>query len=183
MRVPGEIGSDDLAATERLAKNQFSEVLGVLRVMKFGRGELRSEIDRSVASDEHGNQVIRVGTAKAYVTFPGALEKFATGAATGITASPNLGDALRIAGKPNRQGSDYSIIYELAEEEFGGREGIKQSLDVSGNRQGEFTKSVNHLAPADGGRHAKGDPNRATMTLDEVSRFATSLVGAWIQTY
>lgn len=183
MWVSGDQRTDDLAEAETRARNRFRKILGVLRAQKFGRGELQSEIERSATRDEFGNQVIRVGTLRIHPFSAGPLADLASRAATGVTKSPNLESALRILGKPNREAVDYNNIYELAEMEFGERNGIRQALGLSGNRQDEFTKSANQLAPSNGGRHAKGDPGQATMSLEDLSRFGSELVKAWINRY
>jgi hypothetical protein len=114
---------------------------------------------------------------------PGALEEFAAQGCVGLVSSAPLREALRLFGKANRDGGDFSIVYEYAEDEFGGSDGIRDSLGISGKRQGEFTKSVNHLRPADGGRHVSDTPGVASMNLEDLSRFTTDLMSAWIRTY
>ena len=183
MRVDGNARSDDLGEAESKANLMFAHVLGVLRAFKHGRGELAEEITRSPARDEHGNQFIRVGTAQAYMMLPGELETFAHRAVVGLGSSLTFTEALGLFGRPNRGGADYYSIYEYAHTEFGARSGITQFLKLSNERQVEFTKSVNHLRPAEGGRHASGNPEIASMSLDDISVFATDLMSAWISTF
>jgi hypothetical protein len=183
MRLEGDPHTDDLEEAERSARVRFSQVLGVLRAFKHGRGELQEEVNRSNVRDEHGNQWVRVGTAKAYMMVPGALEEFAARGGVGLASSAPFRDALRLFGKANRDGGDYYSVYEYAEDEFGGSDGIRDSLGISGKRQGEFTKSVNHLRPADGGRHVSDTPGVASMDLEDASRFTTDLMSAWIRTF
>ena len=183
MRVSGDPSTDDLDKAERIARARFSEMLGVLRAKKHGRGELQVEIARSHARDEYGNQYVRVGTVKEYAVFPGAMESFASKAAAGLALSPGFRAALRVFGQANRDSAAYYNAYELAKDEFGGRAGIAQHLGVSGNRQDEFRKSANQLSPTEGGRHGSVDPSKATMTLEDLSRFTTDLMTAWINTY
>ncbi len=183
MRVEGDPHTDDLDEAEQGARARFSQILGVLRAFKHGRGELQEEVNRSNVRDEHGNQWVRVDTAKAYMMVPGALEEFAAQGGVGLVSSAPFREALRLFGKANRDGGDHSLVYEYAEDEFGGSGGIRDSLGISGKRQGEFTKSVNHLRPADGGRHVSDTPGVASMNLEDLSRFTTDLMSAWIRTY
>ncbi|HLF42919.1 MAG TPA: hypothetical protein VJA46_05235 [Acidimicrobiia bacterium] len=125
MRVAGIPGTDDLEAAEREARRRFSQILGVLRAFKHGRGELRSEVVRSVARDEHGATVVRIGTVKAYVMFPGELEALAGKAARGSKSSPGFQQAIWLFGHPNRNAGTFDSIYELAKEELNGRDGIR----------------------------------------------------------
>lgn len=183
MRLEGDPYADDLFEAERDARGRFSQVLGVLRAFKHGRGELLEEVQRSHARDEHGGVVVRLGTAKAYMMTPGALERFSASAGVGLASSVNFRDALRLFGKANRDGGDFYSVYEFAKSDFDGRDGIRNSLEISGSRQDDFTKSVNHLRPADGGRHVSDSPGIASMDLDDISRLATELMSAWIKTY
>lgn len=114
MRVPGDPRTDDLDEAEKAARARFIEMLGVLRAKKHGRGELAAEVDRSPAYDEHGNVVVRVGTAKSYVAFPGDMERFASNAADGMAQSSDFRDALRLFGESTRDSAAYYMIYELA---------------------------------------------------------------------
>ncbi|NND04253.1 MAG: hypothetical protein HKN91_15855 [Acidimicrobiia bacterium] len=183
MKVKGDPHTSDLAEAEQGARTRFSQVLGLLRAFKHGRGELREELNRSNVRDEHGNQWVRGVTLKAYMMVPGVLEEFAARGGAGLASSADFRDALRLFGKANRDGGDYSMVYEYAEREFGGPDGIRHSLGISGTRQDEFTKSVNHLPPVDGGRHVSDTPGVASMDLEDVSKFTTDLMSAWIGTY
>jgi hypothetical protein len=185
MAVPGDPKTDDLGEAKNEARTRFDGMLGVLRAFKHERGELAVELTRSIARDEHGNQYVPVGTAKAYVMFPGVLDGFATNAAAGMAQSVEFRGALRLFGSPNRDARVFYNIYELANTAFGGTHGIAAALALSGNQQKEFTKSANHLGATDGGRHAADwvDPGKATMTMGDLSKFATELMAAWIHTY
>ena len=180
MRVDGNPHTDDLQAALAMAEDRFSELLGVLRAQKEGRGERREEIGRAPARDEFGNQVVPIGTAKEYMRFPGVVETFAARAAAGMTASTNFQQAFRVFGRANRDAADYYLVYEFMEEEFGGWRGIHDRLGFSRAQLEEFTKSANHLAATHGGRHASGDPAKASMTLDEMERFMREVVSAWV---
>ena len=114
---------------------------------------------------------------------PGALEEFSARGGTGLVSSTDFRDALRLFGKANRDGGDYYSVYEFAEAKFGSRDGIREALGISGNNQDEFTKSVNNLHPAEGGRHVSDKPGVASMDLEDVSKFTTDLMSAWIKTY
>ncbi len=49
MRVQGDPRTEDLDEAEKAARARFSEMLGVLRGKKHGRGELANEVDRAPA--------------------------------------------------------------------------------------------------------------------------------------
>jgi hypothetical protein len=183
MRLQQDRAGTDLDSAEMVARAHFHELLGILRAKKHGRGELAIEVVRSPAWDEHGNVTVRVGTARAYVMFPGDLENFAAMAAHGMAESTGFRDALRIFGAPNRDAADFYKIYELAKKVLGGPDEINGKVGLSKARQKEFTKSANNLAPSEGGRHATNDPSKASMTLDGLSRFTTELMAGWIHTY
>ncbi len=183
LRVEGDPHTDDLAEAERGVRARFSQVLGVLRAFKHGRGELQEEIQRSHVRDEHGNQWVRPPTVRAHMRVPGALEEFSARGGTGLGSSTDFRDALRLFGKANRDGGDYYSVYEFAEAKFGSRDGIREALGISGNNQDEFTKSVNNLHPAEGGRHVSDKPGVVSMDLEDVSKFTTDLMSAWIKTY
>ena len=183
LRLPGDTKVDDLDRVTEAAFARFSEMLGVLRAKKHGRGELQSEVGRTHIRDEHGNQIVRVGTVKVYASFPGEMETFASKAAAGFSVSDDFREALRVFGRANRDAADYYLVYELASKEFEGWQGIRDRLGFSKARLDEFRKSANHLTATEGGRHAAGDPTRATMSLDEMSLFTTELVAAWVIIY
>ena len=183
LRLPGDPKVDDLDLATKTASARFSEMLGVLRAKKHGRGELQVEVGRTHIRDEHGNQIVRVGTAKVYVSSPGEMQTFASKAATGLSTSAEFRNALRVFGRANRDAADFYLVYELAKKQFGGSQEIRDRLGLSKARLNEFRKSANHLSATDGGRHAIGDPSKATMNLDQMSRFTTELVAAWANTY
>jgi hypothetical protein len=183
MRVAGDPSTDDLGTRLVEAEDRFSELLGVLRAQKHGRGERQAEVGRAPGRDELGNQFVPIGTAREYARFPGAIEGFAAKASSGMKGSSAFREALRVFGRPNRDAADYYLVYELAEKEFGGWQGIRDRLGFSRAKLEEFTKSANHLAATSGGRHASGDPAKATMNLDDMSRFIRELMAAWVNVY
>lgn len=183
MRVAGDPSTDDLGTRLAEAEDRFSELLGVLRAQKYGRGQRQAEVGRPPARDESGNQFVPVGTVREYARFPGVIEGFAAKASLGMKTSSTFREALRVFGRPNRDAADFYLVYELAEKEFGGWQGIRDPLGFSRAKLEEFTKSANHLAATSGGRHASGDPAKATMSLDDMSRFIRELMAAWVNAY
>ena len=178
--TPGSTTSTSRHKRHSLGSASFS---GYFRAKKHGRGELQTEIGRTHIRDEHGNQIVRVGTVRAYASFPGEMENFASKAAKGFSASSSFREALRVFGRANRDAADFYLVYELAKKEFEGWQGIRDSLGFSKARLDEFRKLANHLTATEGGRHAAGDPTQATLSLDEISRFTTEMVAAWVITY
>ena len=180
LAVVGQLG-DDLARHEREARSRFAEALGVLRAMKFGRGELQEEVVRSPAWDASGNVVVRVGTVKVYASFGDDIRHFARRAERAISASRGLKQALALHGKANRDAGDFYNIYELARDEFGGEDGVRSALGTSRKTQRSFTASANNLLPSDGGRHATGTNQAAVkMQLEGMAEFVADLLKAWI---
>lgn len=178
--VPGQLG-DDLAHHERVARSRFAEALGVLRAMKFGRGELQEEVVRSPAWDASGNVVVRTGTVRIYATFGDEIGHFARQAERAISVGGGLRQALVLHGKANRDAGDFYNIYELARDEFGGEDGVRSVLGISRQKQRAFTASANNLLPSDGGRHATGTNQAAVrMQLEDMAEFVAELLRSWI---
>jgi len=100
---------------------------------------------------------------------------FASMAAADLALSPGFRAALRVFGQANRDNAAYYNAYELAKDEFGDRTGIAQHLGIGGNPQDEFRKFANQLSSTEGGRHGPVDPSKATMTLEDLSKFTTDL--------
>lgn len=178
VQTPGE--DHDLGELETFARRRFSECLGALRAMKFGRGELREEVARAPARYASGAVVIRTNTVKVYATFGDQIRQFAEQASGAIAQNSKLRDALELHGKARRDAGDFYSIYEYAKQEFGGREGIRSALGISIRRQKAFTKSANSLSPLEGGRHSHGDPGAVKMRLEEMAEFTATLLRTWI---
>jgi hypothetical protein len=181
--VHGHSGADDLEQLEELARSRFSECLGVLRAMKFGRGQLREELIRSPARYASGAVVVRVAAVKVHLNDEDQLAPFAEQALGAMARSPRLTSALALYGKANSDPGDYFNIYEYGMEEFQGPAGIESVLGISVGRQKAFTASANNLAPAKGGRHSKRiNPAAVRMGRDEMAEFAANFLKVWIET-
>src|SRR4029453_1926832 len=59
-------------------------------------------------------------------------------------------------GRSDRNAADFSMVYEYAEDDLGGRKAIVAALGGTDNDIPRLRTSANNLAPPDGGRHATG---------------------------
>ena len=189
-RVPGANGIRltlrgdyrDERLTE-LAADQFQTLLGVLRAWRSVAGqrvdEVRPGIGQGSIRDEHGNQVIMVGSAIAYTTFGSEVKTYAGLAKLAIAHSVRLADALWLNGRRDRNAADFYMIYEYAEDDLGGRSAIVKALGVSDNDITRLRMSANNLAPTDGGRHAKGT-GVPEWGLDRQREFIGRFLEKWI---
>jgi hypothetical protein len=74
------------------------------------------------------------------------------------------------------------MIYEYAEQAFGGPKEIRQALELSTSSQERLTNSANNLSPLLGGRHAN---TRAgpSMKLTEQREYIANLLRRWFAQY
>lgn len=189
-RVPGANGLRltlegdyrDECLTE-LAADQFQTLLGVLRAWRPLAGqrvdEVRPGIGQGSIRDEHGNQVIMVGSAIIYTTFGSEVKTYAGLAKLAIARSIRLADALWLNGRRDRNAADFYMIYEYAEDDLGGRSAIVKALGVSENDITRLRMSANNLTPTEGGRHAKGT-GAPEWSLDRQREFIGRFLKEWI---
>lgn len=189
-RVPGARGVRlTLAGDYRdeslleLAADQFQTLLGVLRAWRPLAGqrvdEMRPGIGQGSIRDEHGNQVIKVGSVIGHSTFGSEVTAYADLARRAIARSTRLADALWLNGQRDRDAADFYMIYEYAEDDLGGRSAIVKALGVSDNDITRLRASANNLAPTDGGRHAKGT-GIPEWSLDRQREFIGRFLKEWI---
>lgn len=180
LTLEGDYRDESLLA---LAADQFQTILGVLRAWRPLAGqrvdEVRPGIGQGSIRDEHGNQVIKLGSAIAYIADGLEVKTHANLAKLAIARSAQLADALWLNGRRDRNAADFYMIYEYAEDDLGGRSAIAKALGVSDNDITKLRGSANNLAPTDGGRHAKrsGTPE---WSLDQQRVFIGRFLKEWI---
>jgi len=167
----------------KIAAEQFQILLGILRAWRPVAGqrvdEIRPGIGEGSIRDEHGNQVIMVGSVISHTRAGGEVETYARQAKVAVEKSPHLRNALWLNGRRNRNAADFYVIYEYAEMDFGGRKHIVVALGVSDNDITRLKKSANNLAPTEGGRHAK-ETGTVEWSLEDQMEFIARFLKRWI---
>jgi hypothetical protein len=167
----------------KTAVDQFQTLLGVLRAWRPLAGqrveEVRPGIGPGSIRDEHGNQLVIVGSAIAYTTFGSETEAYAWEAKLASEHSLHLRNALWLKGRRDRNAADFYMVYEYAEDDLGGRKATVAALGVTDNDITRLRNSANNLAPTDGGRHAKGS-GTAEWGLDDQKEFIARFLKKWI---
>ncbi len=136
--------------------------------------------------DEHGNMTIVGGPIVDYGNVGDEFERFGQSVRHALDqdVSSNLTNALYLNGRSRRNAADLYVIHELAELEFGGTQGVRDTLGLSRQEQGRFTDALNNLSPLAGGRHAKFHARRPTrlsvMSKEEQREFARRLLRRWV---
>jgi hypothetical protein len=160
----------------KVAADQFQTLLGVLRSWRSCAGqrvdEIRPGIGTGSIQDEHGNQLVMLGSVIAYATFGSEVEAYAREAKLALERLPYLRNALWLNGRRDRNAADFYMVYEYAEDDLGGRQAIVAALGVTDNDITKLRRSANNLAPTDGGRHAKGS---GTAEWDLAIKWSSSL--------
>lgn len=180
LKLEGDYKDDSLLKT---AADQFQILLGVLRAWRLLAGkrvdEVRPGIGPGSVRDEHGNQLVPVGSAIACATFGSEVEAYARAAKLASEHSPHLRNALWLNGRRDRNAADFYMVYEYAEDDLGGRKAIVETLGVTDSDITRLRNSANNLAPTDGGRHAKGS-RTAEWGLDDQMEFVARFLKRWI---
>ena len=180
LRLEGDYKDDALL---KIAADQFQTLLGILRAWRSVAGqrvdEIRPGIGQGSIRDEHGNQLVKVGSAIMYITAGSELEAYASDVKLASQRSLHLRNALWLHGRRDRNSADFYMIYEYAEEDLGGRRAIVVALGVTDNDITRLKKSANNLAPSDGGRHATGIVT-AEWSLDDQREFIAGFLKRWI---
>lgn len=180
LRLVGDYRDHSLV---EIAADRFQTLLGVLRAWRTGAGqradEVRPGIGQGSIRDEHGNQVVMLGSALAYATVGSEVDVYAWEAKRASNHSQHLRDALWLNGRRDRNAADFYMMYEYAKADLGGRKAIVATLGVAGNDITRLTKSANNLAPTDGGRHAKRS-GTAEWGLDDQTAFMARFLKGWI---
>lgn len=180
MKLEGDYKDESLLKT---AADQFQILLGVLRAWRPLAGqradEVRPGIGRGSIRDEHGNQLIKMGSAISYSTFGSEVEKYAHQAKLASENSPQLRNALWLNGQRDRNAADFYMVYEYAKNDLEGDKAITAALGVAGKDITRLTSSANNLAPTDGGRHAK-ESGIAEWSLDDQKEFIAGFLKKWI---
>ena len=181
LRVDGDYRDRSLDA---VAADQFQILLGALRAWRPIAGQRKDEerpsgIGAGSVRDEHGNQLICVGSAISYTLFGGEVETFSGDARSAMDRSTNLRNALWINGRRDRNAADFFMVYEYAEQDFGGRKTIAVELGVSDNDISRLRSSANNLSPIRGGRHANGTGS-AEWNVDQQREFVAHFLRQWI---
>jgi len=166
-----------------VAAGTFQTLLGILRVLRVDAGvleeELRAGLGAGSARDEAGNHYVMVEAARLHSISGGEVEGFSEVVRAAIDNSQRLSNALWLNGSTNRTAPAYYMIYELAEMEFDGPNGLRDALAISPKDQDRFTHSANRLSPIEGGRHAK-QTGSAPWGLAEMRGFSADLLRRWI---
>ena len=174
------------AVASKTAVTHFQILLGALRAWRPDVGRLSEEVRGGLGTgpvrDDSGNQYISMTTLIVYAIPDHQLDALGLAVRRGLESSEPLRQALEIHGRLNRTSADYYMIHELAENEFGGKQGIRDRLGISKTRQDEFTRSANRLSPSAGGRHAKAT-HEVPLDLDGQNTFISALMMSWIDTY
>ena len=180
LRLEGDYRDDSLLKT---AADQFQTLLGILRAWRPVAGqrvdEVRPGIGQGSIRDEHGNQLVKVGSAIMYLTAGPEVEAYARDVKVALQRSPHLRNALWLHGRRDRNSADFYMIYEYAEGDLGGRKAIVAALGVTDNDIPRLRKSANNLAPSDGGRHAMGT-GTAEWSLDDQREYIAGFLKRWI---
>jgi len=180
LRLEGDYRDDSLLKT---AADQFQTLLGILRAWRSVAGqrvdEIRPGIGKGSIRDEHGNQLVKVGSAIMYVVGGSEVEAYVRDVKVALQSSPYLRNALWLHGRRDRNSADFYMIYEYAEEDLGGRKAIVETLGVTDNDITRLRNSANNLAPSAGGRHAKGT-GTAEWSLDDQREFIARFLKRWI---
>lgn len=191
-------GPDPYETAHRTAEVQFQTVVGVLRAWQPSLGESPEEQWGPlgpVGRDAAGNVYTGAGTVVAVAAVGGGVARwvvdgvpvevvvesveehlvFANKSARAMQASEALSSALYLFGKPGSEPADWYVIYEHAENEFGGSNGIKERLGISEDRQSRFTQSAQR------DRHAPkpADPP-APLSVAEQRECIADLLKKWI---
>ena len=141
--------------------------------------EVRPGIGSGSIRDEHGNQVIRPGSAIWHRTSGAEVEAYAREAKIAFEHSLHLRDALWLNGRRDRNAADFYMVYEYAKDDLRGDKAIVAALGVTGKDITRLGTSANNLAPTDGGRHAKGS-GTAEWGLDDQKKFIARFLKKWI---
>ncbi len=180
LKLEGDYRDDSILKT---AADQFQALLGVLRAWRPLAGQRSDEVRPGIGTgsirDDHGNQVVRVGSAMAYLTCGSEVEAYAREAKLASEHSTQLRNALWLNGRRDRNAADFYMVYEYAEDDLGGRKAIVEALGVTDNDITRLRSSANNLAPTDGGRHAKGS-GMAEWGLDDQMKFVACFLKSWI---
>lgn len=180
LKLEGDYKDDWLLTT---TADQFQTLLGILRAWRPLAGqrvdEVRPGIGPGSIRDEHGNQIVMVGSAIAYAIFGSEVEAYARGAKLASEHSPQLRNALWLNGRRDRNAADFYMVYEYAEDDVGGRKAIVTALGVTDNDIRRLRNSANNLPPTDGGRHAKGS-GTAEWGLEDQMEFIAHFLKRWI---
>lgn len=181
LRVDGDYRDRSL---DEVAASQFQILLGALRAWRPVAGQRNDEgrppgIGSGSVRDEHGNQVVAVGSVISYAMFGGEFEGFAGDVSVAMDRSVYLRNALWLSGRRDRNAADFFMIYEYAEQDFGGRKAMTAELGISDNDISRLNSSANNLAPTRGGRHANGT-GVAEWSVDQQRDFIALFLRRWI---
>ncbi|WP_157368267.1 hypothetical protein [Alloactinosynnema sp. L-07] len=181
--VQGNTPSEDLRDE---AASRFQTTLGILRAWAADAGELAEELRSGLGTggvyDQHGNAWVMPPSIIARTTFGGEIEAFSEAARLGMKKSLRLANSLWLNGRPNRNGADVYMIYEYAEKEFGGKDGIRGSIGLSAGDQKRLTSSANNLPALHGGRHAELG-GHFTLDMHQLRSLASKLLRNWIESH
>ena len=173
--------------SETTATDQFQILLGVLRAWHPLAGQREDEVRPGVGPgpvrDERGGQYVRLNTILEYrnATDP-EVQSYAREAKVALERSSHLRNALWLLGRRQPNAADFYMIYEYAEQDLGGRNGIVDVLEIPNDDEiKELKKSANNLAPTEGGRHAGRNPEIARWSVAEQRKFIVRLLQRWIR--
>jgi len=167
----------------KIATDQFQILLGILRAWNPLAGqrvdEVRPGIGAGSIHDEHGNQLVRVGSAIEYVK-RSEVEAYGRDAKVALDRSLHIRNAAWLHGRRDRNAADFYMIYEYAAKDFGNDKAVAASLGLSRKDIKRLTNSANHLAPMDGGRHAR-EMHIVEWDLERQKVFIANFLKSWIE--
>lgn len=180
LRLEGDYRDEALL---KIAADQFQILLGILRAWRSVAGErvdeIRPGIGQGPIRDEHGNQLVKLRSAIAYMTAGSEVKAYARDVRLALQSSLHLRNALWLHGRRDRNSADFFMIYEYAEKDLGGQNSIVATLGVTNNDIERLTRSANNLAPTEGGRHAKST-GTAVWNLGAQREFIAGFLRKWI---
>jgi hypothetical protein len=167
---------------ETVAADRFQELLGIVRAWNPLAGQRSDEVRPGLGPgsirDEAGNQVLRPVSAILY-TESGNVVAYAREAKEALQHSQTLRTALWLHGRRDRNAADFYMIWEYAEQDFGGRKGVALALGVTDNDIARLKSSTNNLVSTEGGRHA-GATGVPAWTLNQQRDFVSGFLKRWI---
>jgi hypothetical protein len=176
------------ASLVQKAGDQFQVLLGILRAWRPIAGQRADEVRPGIGAgsirDEHGNQIIMMGTAIAYSTVGSEIAKYARDAKAASERSPHLRKALWLNGQRGRSAAQFYMVYECAKADFENPKAIASALcginnGITNAAIKRFKSSANNLTPTEGGRHARGS-RTADWDLADQTRFIARFLRSWI---
>ena len=181
LTVEGDYRDRSLAG---IATACFQILLGILRAWRYDAGqradETRPGIGAGPIRDDDGNQIVTPVPVISYPLVGSEVKDYARKAKIALENSEYLRKALWLNGQRDRTAAEFYMIYEYAEKEFAGLEGIAENLGVSKNSIKSLRNSANNVAPMEGGRHVS-ENHPAKWNVDAQKKFIATFLKKWIE--